>query len=796
MHFFNENVKQIFIDATQLSDKLEKKYITFISLYYSAIKNSDIESILQDSKVNRDLLLEKLDEKLKQVPLRSDKDKLKLTVLVENFLSSCENDSDVRQKYINDKNLNVDKFYRANEAMFLLSLLVHLKFEEDEEVHEILDLTLEASECTSRKELLDILIKNTDKKLPKELKKDYLNTLYASRQSLAMSQNISDGYSNMDSFYGNPSEEKESKNTLESFTDNMNLLHKEGKLDTNVFHREDEIADIINILSKKKKSNPILLGDDGVGKTVIIDKLVDLIVSENPPESLKGKTIYRLDINRLVAGTKYRGDFENKMNKLLTKLKEDKNAILWIDEIHSIFSAGATSANGNDLVSILMPALSSGEIKCIGSTTKKVYNTVFSKSPSFSRRFQKVIIEEPNAIQMKQILRKIKTSYEEHHKVSYSDEIIDLTIALCDRYLHNLRFPDKAIDVIDIAGAQYSSGAKEGLNVTEKDIYEIISKRANIKITDSKKERENIANFENLLNKRVYGQSAAAQELTDVIHVAKSNLNNDLKPYGTFLFLGPTGVGKTEIVNAMAEILDMKLHRFDMSEFSEKHTVSKLFGSPPGYVGYEQGGQLTEMVERDPYSIVLLDEIEKAHPNIFDSLLQVLDNGFMTDGTGKKISFRNTIIVMTSNLGVKDSQLRKNMGFGISNNDTSINFEINPEELNKTFSPEFLNRLSAIVPFNYLGEDVILKVVDKFLKELSQRMENSNVVINVTPSARKILAKNGYDKLMGARPMERLINQKIIRPASKEILFGNLVNGGEIKIDSDNDEIVFTSSSK
>ena len=442
-----------------------------------------------------------------------------------------------------------------------------------------------------------------------------------------------------------------------------------------------------------------------------------------------------------------------------------------------------------------MPALSSGEIKCIGSTTKKVYASVFSKSPAFSRRFQKVVIEEPDASQMQKILRKIKSSYEEHHNVSYSDEVLDLTISLCDRYLHNLRFPDKAVDVIDIAGAQYSSGAKEGDLITKEDIYEVVSKRANVKITDSQTEIEKIAKFDTLLGEKVYGQDAAVQELTDVIHVAKSNLNNSSKPYGTFLFLGPTGVGKTEVVNAMADILDMKLHRFDMSEFSEKHSVSRLFGSPPGYVGNEQGGQLTETVERDPYSIVLLDEVEKAHPNVYDSLLQVMDNGFMTDGTGKKVSFRNTIIVMTSNIGVKDSQLKKEMGFGNIDNNLSMEFKVNSDELKKSFSPEFLNRLSAIVPFNYLSEDIILNVVDKFLKELSVKMEASNVNLKVTPAAKKILAKEGYDRLMGARPMERIINQKIIRPASKEILFGNLINGGTITISSENNEIVFNSNS-
>jgi ATP-dependent Clp protease ATP-binding subunit ClpA len=789
MHFFNDDVNSILLEASKFTNKENHRYITLLHLYCVSITNEKIKEILSYSGVDQSKLLEVLQDKVHSLPPKdpNDKSKLLLSVVVENFLSICGRDAEIRKNTINKLSLDIEKYYEADEVVFFISFLLNCLYEDESEVHEIAMFTLDSSNKKNKKELFESMLKRSKSLLDKEFS-SYVDDLKKEKEEIELSNKQEGGYEfyQMEDMHNNS--EKSKKSSLESFSQNMNSLYEKNQLEKYIYGRDSEISEIVNILSKKKKCNPLMVGDDGVGKTVIIDKLVSLIMSDNPPASLKDKVIYRLDINSLVAGTKYRGDFESRISELLKEIKSDKNAIIWIDDIHNIFHAGSTGAGSSDLASLLIPALSSNDMKCIGSTTTEVHSRVFSKMPAFSRRFQKVVINEPTIEEMHLIIRKAKESYEEHHMVSYSEGILDLILSLSDRYLHGINFPDKAFDILDTTGAKYSSGELIGNEVKVEDVVSVISKRANVKIATEEEDKKLLSNLNKDLKNRVFGQDVAADKLVDVIHVAKAGLNNNNKPYGSFLFLGPTGVGKTEIVKNLAESLSMKLHRFDMSEFMEKHSVSKLFGSPPGYVGNDSGGQLTEALYKEPYSIVLFDEIEKAHPDISNALLQILDNGFMTDSNGKKVSFRNAIIVMTSNLGVKDSQLKKDIGFGTTQIDNSLSFNVEKDELNRAFSPEFINRLSAVIPFDYLSNEVILKVVDKFLKELSETLDSKNISMSVTNSAKKLLASQGYDKLMGARPMERIIYEEIRRPISKEILFGKLKNGGCVKLTSKNNK--------
>lgn len=789
MHFFNDDVNSLFLDASKLTSEINQKYITMINLYFVSVSNKTIKKILTSSGVDTDKLIQVLHDKITSLPPKEpdDKSKLLLSIMVENFLSICERDSDIRKATITRLKLNLSKYYEADEVIFFISFLLSCLYEEEEEIHEVVNFTLDCSTKKNKKELFDSMLNCSKKLLDKEFSV-YVDDLQKEKEEVESNNKPDFGYEFYSMDEKSDSDEKSKKSPLGKYAQNMNALYENNQLEKYVFGREDEISEIVNVLSKKKKCNPLMVGNDGVGKTVIIDKLVSLIMSDNPPLSLKGKVIYRLDINSLVAGTKYRGDFESRMSDLLKEIKSDKNAIIWIDDIHNIFNAGSTGSGSSDLASILMPALSSNTLKCIGSTTTEVYSKAFSKMPSFSRRFQKVVINEPSMEEMHLIIRKAKESYEEHHMVSYSEDVLNLILNLSDRYLHGINFPDKAFDILDTTGAKYSSGELIGNEVKIEDVVSVVSKRANIKIATEEEDKKLLINLSKDLKNKVFGQDIAADKLVDVIHVAKAGLNNTNKPYGSFLFLGPTGVGKTEIVKNLAESLSMKLHRFDMSEFMEKHTVSKLFGSPPGYIGNDAGGQLTEALYKEPYSVILFDEIEKAHPDIFNALLQVLDNGFMTDSNGKKVSFRNAIIVMTSNLGVKDSQLKKEIGFGAKENDGSLKFTVEKDALNKAFSPEFINRLSSVIPFDYLSNEVILKVVDKFLNELKDTLKNKKIDLKVTLSAKKLLAEQGYDKLMGARPMERIIYEEIRRPISKEILFGKLKNGGSVKVVSKNNK--------
>ena len=566
----------------------------------------------------------------------------------------------------------------------------------------------------------------------------------------------------------NLKEDKES--ALKSFTTE---LTKEAKRFDNVIGREKEIERVIQILARRKKNNPVLVGEPGVGKTAIVEGLAKKIANGEVPDILKDKKIYALDMGGLIAGTKYRGEFEKRIKKILDELKKEKEPILFIDEIHMIVGAGAAGDSKMDVANLLKPALAKGEIRCIGATTYEEYKNYFEKDKALNRRFQKIDIKEPSIEDTIKILEGLKPKYEEFHNVRYSKEAIKSAVILAKKYLREKFLPDSAIDLIDEAGAKYKLRDKK--LITKSDIESIVANIANIpKENASSNEVEKLKNLEENLNKKVFGQEKAIKELVKVIKRKKAGLTREDKPIGSFLFVGPTGVGKTEIAKQLANILGINFLRFDMSEYQEKHSVAKLIGSPPGYVGYEKGGLLTEAIRKNPHTVLLLDEIEKAHPDIVQILLQVMDNATLTDNDGRKADFRNVVLIMTSNLGVGEGQ---NLGF------MQEFSEFKEEAIHRFFAPEFLNRLDAIVRFKPLSKESVMMVVDKFIDELQDRLNNKKVKITLTKRAKEALAKKGYSPSLGARPLARVIEENIVEPLSDEILFGELRSGGEVRID-------------
>jgi ATP-dependent Clp protease ATP-binding subunit ClpA len=532
-------------------------------------------------------------------------------------------------------------------------------------------------------------------------------------------------------------------------------------------------------LSRRRKNNPLFVGQAGVGKTAIAEGIAKKIVDGKVPDVLKEASIYSLDIGVLIAGTKYRGDFEKRLKAVLTDLEKIPHSILFIDEIHTLIGAGSVSGGSLDASNLLKPALADGSLKCMGSTTYEEYRKVFEKDHALTRRFQKIDIEEPSVEDTIKILHGLKKYYQDHHKVKYSAAALTSAAELSHRYMADRRLPDKAIDVIDEVGAlqQIQPKSKRKINIGVGDIENIVAKLARIpsrQVTNDDKSL--LKNIEAELKLGVFGQDPAVESLSTAIKLSRSGLAHEDKPMGSFLFAGPTGVGKTEICKQLARIMGVKLLRFDMSEYMERHSMSKLIGSPPGYVGYDEGGLLTEAVNANPYAVLLLDEVEKAHPDIFNLLLQVMDNGKLTDANGREIDFRNVILVMTSNVGAQNVQ-RASIGF--SEQDHSLDYE---SELKKTFTPEFRNRLSEIIYFNSLNEKTIVYVVNKFLFELEAALEDKKVSLVVSDTARKWFAKNGYDAKMGARPMSRLIEKEIRKPLADELLFGKLVDGGTVKV--------------
>ncbi len=606
---------------------------------------------------------------------------------------------------------------------------------------------------------------------------------------------ISHGISKAPSQQGTSSESQEQEadsdkdqrqTALDQFTQNLNTLALQGKIDP-LIGREAEVERVIQVLCRRRKNNPLLVGEAGVGKTAIAEGLAWRITQNDVPEILAQSQVFALDMGALLAGTKYRGDFEQRLKAVLKQLKDNPNTILFIDEIHTLIGAGSASGGTLDASNLLKPALSSGQLKCIGATTYNEYRGIFEKDHALSRRFQKIDVNEPTIEQTVQILRGLKTRFEEHHGVKYSSTALTSAAELAARFINDRHLPDKAIDVIDEAGAaqRILPPSKRKKTIGKGDIEEIIAKIARIPPQNvSSDDRSKLATIERDLKNVVFGQDPAIEALAAAIKMARSGLGKPEKPIGSFLFSGPTGVGKTEVARQLAFILGIELIRFDMSEYMERHAVSRLIGAPPGYVGFDQGGLLTEAIAKKPHAVLLMDEIEKAHPDVFNILLQVMDHGTLTDNNGRKADFRNVIIIMTTNAGA-EALHRSSIGFTESK---QAGDEM--ADIKRMFTPEFRNRLDAIISFKSLDREVILRVVDKFLMQLEEQLHEKKVDIVFTDNLRTYLAKKGFDPMMGARPMARLIQDMIRRSLADELLFGRLVAGGKVTVDlTDNDEI-------
>lgn len=607
---------------------------------------------------------------------------------------------------------------------------------------------------------------------------------------------ISHGISKADDELGDDSDDiheevqevqNEEASKLDSFTTNLNAQAREGNIDP-LIGRDSEVERTVQVLCRRKKNNPLLVGEAGVGKTAIAEGLAYRIVNEQVPEVIADAVVYSLDMGALLAGTKYRGDFEKRFKSLLKELQAQPGSILFIDEIHTIIGAGAASGGVMDASNLLKPLLSSGKLRCMGSTTYNEYKNIFEKDRALVRRFQKIDVLEPSVADTTKILNGLKERYEEHHGIRYTQKALKAAAELSAKYINERHLPDKAIDVIDEAGAnqrlQPSSKRKKTIGVA--DIELIISKMARIPPQNvSSTDKETLKNLDRNLKMLVFGQDQSIDALTSAIRLSRSGLSSGEKPVGSFLFAGPTGVGKTEVTKQLAKCMGVEFIRFDMSEYVERHAISRLIGAPPGYVGFEQGGLLTEAVIKNPHAVVLLDEIEKAHPDIYNILLQVMDHGTLTDNNGRKADFRNVVVVMTTNAGVQETT-RKSIGFTEQDHTHDAMGEIN-----KVFSPEFRNRLDNIIWFNHLEREVILLVVDKFIVELQAQLDKKSVNLELTPKAREWLADKGYDKAMGARPMARVIQEELKKQLANEILFGELVDGGTVKVSVKDKKIRF-----
>jgi ATP-dependent Clp protease ATP-binding subunit ClpA len=574
---------------------------------------------------------------------------------------------------------------------------------------------------------------------------------------------------------------------LETYASNLNEQARRGKIDP-LIGRRLEVERTVQILCRRRKNNPLFVGEAGVGKTAIAEGLAKKIVDGDVPDVLADCTLYALDMGGLVAGTKYRGDFEKRLKAVLADLKRQPEAILFIDEIHTIIGAGAASGGVMDASNLIKPVLASGELRCIGSTTYQEYRGIFEKDRALARRFQKIDINEPTVEETVQILKGLKTRFEEHHQVKYSNKALRAAAELADKYINDRHMPDKAIDVIDEAGAanQLLAVSKRKKNVSVGDVETVVAKIARIpprKVSSS--DTESLRNLKRDLQMVVFGQDPAIEALASAIQMNRSGLGTDQKPVGSFLFAGPTGVGKTEVTRQLARVLSLELIRFDMSEYMERHTVSRLIGAPPGYVGFDQGGLLTEEINKHPHSVLLLDEVEKAHPDVFNLLLQVMDHGTLTDNNGRKADFRNVIIVMTTNAGASEAT-RASIGFTTQDHSSDAMTAIR-----KLFTPEFRNRLDAIIQFSALDKANILSVVDKFLFELEQQLEEKRVGLTAGPEVREWLAERGYDPQMGARPMARIIQEHIKKPLAEELLFGRLSQGGKVRVGIADGELSF-----
>ncbi|MCG2634446.1 MAG: ATP-dependent Clp protease ATP-binding subunit ClpA [Gammaproteobacteria bacterium] len=582
-----------------------------------------------------------------------------------------------------------------------------------------------------------------------------------------------------------PAGEGGGSSPLEAYTVNLNQLAQEGRVDP-LIGRADELERALKILCRRRKNNPLFVGEAGVGKTALAEGLAKMVVEGNAPEALENATIYSLDMGALLAGTKYRGDFEKRFKGVLKQLKKEPDSVLFIDEIHTIIGAGAASGGAMDASNLIKPALANGELKCIGSTTFQEYRGVFEKDRALARRFQKIEVNEPTVPEAIQILKGLKGRYEEHHEVRYTMPAIAAAVELSERYINDRFLPDKAIDVIDEAGAaqRLAAPSKRKKTIGVSDVEEIVAKMARIPPKSvSTSDLEKLKSLEEKLQMVVFGQDEAVEKICSAIKMSRSGLGNSDRPIGSFLFSGPTGVGKTELTRQLAQTLGVELIRFDMSEYMERHTVSRLIGAPPGYVGFDQGGLLTDAITKNPHSVLLLDEIEKAHPDVFNLLLQVMDHGTLTDNNGRRADFRNVIIIMTTNAGA--AQMEKgSVGFTTQTQDIDDGGAIK-----QTFTPEFRNRLDAIVQFGSLDKATIQSVVSKFLMMLDAQLAEKNVNLEVDEAAKEWFAEHGYDPHMGARPMGRLIQDRIKRPLADELLFGKLAKGGRVQVTVKDDDL-------
>ncbi|MDE1895970.1 MAG: ATP-dependent Clp protease ATP-binding subunit ClpA [Rhodospirillales bacterium] len=580
---------------------------------------------------------------------------------------------------------------------------------------------------------------------------------------------------------------KRSQDALSTYCVNLNKKAKDGKIDP-LIGREHEIERTIQILCRRTKNNPLYVGDPGVGKTAIAEGLAKRIIDNDVPEVLLNATIFALDMGALLAGTRYRGDFEERLKAVVTEMEANPGAILFIDEIHTVIGAGATSGGAMDASNLLKPALAQGTLRCIGSTTYKEFRNYFEKDRALVRRFQKIDVNEPSVEDAVKILRGLKVAYEKHHKVRYTDDAIRAAVELSAKYINDRKLPDKAIDVIDEAGAarMLLPENKRRKTVTLKDVEEMVSKIARIPAKSvSNDDKEVLRHLERDLKAMVFGQNTAIEALAAAMKLSRAGLRDPEKPIGNYLFSGPTGVGKTEVARQLASTLGIELTRFDMSEYMERHSVSRLIGAPPGYVGFDQGGMLTDAIDQHPHCVLLLDEIEKAHPDLFNILLQIMDHGKLTDHNGKQVDFRNVILIMTTNAGAADMQ-KPAMGFG-----RTARTGEDEDAVKKLFTPEFRNRLDAIIPFAALTPEIVGRVVEKFVMQLEAQLADRNVTIELSSAAKELLAEQGYEPLYGARPLGRVIQEQIKKPLAEELLFGKLVKGGAVKVSVKDGKLVF-----